>query len=160
MKYTGIYISREVLGKTKNEKSSYWRADLRVILPRNRACLHKPHLLEKAPGSLFKLSPSSPRSNTSGLSAWSLASYYPFTALIAQLTRHRPKHFDVGLPGCARNRAVIDQTWFIYILPVTGHGTISPKFSRAPITRRLRCFWFPMRRFFFLQNKTKQNAYS
>ena len=35
------------------------------------------------------------------------------TALIAQRSRHREKHFDVGLPDCAGNQAVIVQTWFI-----------------------------------------------
>ena len=37
------------------------------------------------------------------------------TALIAQLARHRPKRFDVGVPGCARNQAVIVLTR-VYLL--------------------------------------------
>ena len=68
------------------------------------------------------------------------------TALIAQLTRQRPKHFDVGLPGCARNQAVVVQAWCIYYSNNNKSWNNNSKFSRVQTNRRLPCIWSLMRR--------------
>lgn len=45
--------------------------------------------------------------NTISPVAWSLASYnQPVTFFVAQLIRHSPEHFDVGLRSCAKNQVV------------------------------------------------------